>query len=178
MKHVPNLLSLARLLMSPYLFFVFWRREYKLALVVIAIAGITDGLDGLLARRFGGASRLGAYLDPIADKVMLSGTFVTLALDGAIETWLAVLVLGRDVGILLFAGAMFLFTKSVRSFPPSIWGKASTAVQILFVLALASHFAGFVGEPVVTTLKWVAVLLTAWSGLDYLWRACLINAGK
>jgi len=171
MKHVPNLLSLARLLMAPYLFLVLWRREYKLALVVIVVAGITDGLDGLFARRFGASSRLGAYLDPIADKVMLSGTFLTLALDGAVEKWLAVLVLGRDAGILLFAGAMFLFTKSVRKFPPSIWGKASTAAQILFVLALASHLAGFVGEPVVTMLKWLTVVLTAWSGLDYLRRA-------
>ncbi len=171
MKHVPNLLSLARLLMAPYLFLVLWRREYKLALVVIVVAGITDGLDGLFARRFGASSRLGAYLDPIADKVMLSGTFLTLALDGAVEKWLAVLVLGRDAGILLFAGAMFLFTKSVRNFPPSIWGKASTAAQILFVLALESHLAGFIGEPVVTMLKWLAVVLTAWSGLDYLRRA-------
>ncbi len=173
MKQVPNLLSLARLLMAPYLFLIFWRREYKIALVVIVIAGITDGLDGLIARRFGASSRLGAYLDPIADKVMLSGTFLTLALNGAIETWLAVLVLGRDAGILLFAGAMILFTKSVRTFPPSIWGKASTAVQILFVVALASHLAGFVGQPIVTALKWLAAALTAWSGLNYLRRVIL-----
>jgi cardiolipin synthase len=172
-KHLPNLLSLARLLLAPYLFWELWRREYGVALAVIAIAGVTDALDGLLARRLNAASRLGSYLDPIADKVLLSGAFLTLALDGAMETWLAVLVLGRDVGILLFAAGAFLFTKSVRRFPPSIWGKASTAAQILFVLALVMHFVGYADLVVVTILKWLAVALTVWSGIDYLRRAAL-----
>jgi cardiolipin synthase (CMP-forming) len=169
-KHIPNLLSLARLAMAPFLFLMLWRHEYGTALALIVLAGITDGLDGLFARRLAAASRLGAYLDPIADKVLLSGTFLTLALDGGIQKWLAVLVLGRDAGILLFAGAAFLFTKSLRSFPPSIWGKASTAAQIAFVLAVVMHYAGFRMELLVMALKWLTVALTAWSGIDYLVR--------
>jgi cardiolipin synthase (CMP-forming) len=171
LKHLPNLLTLARLVLAPFLFLELWRREYRMALVLIAIAGITDGLDGLLARRFNSSSRLGEYLDPIADKVLLSGSFLTLALDGAIETWLAVLVLGRDAGILLFAAAAFLFMKSRRSFPPSIWGKASTLAQILFVLVVVSHFAGYASLTLVTLLKWLTAGLTVWSGLHYLWIA-------
>jgi cardiolipin synthase len=166
-KHLPNALSAARLALAPYFFLLLWRREYGAALAVFFIAGVTDGLDGFLARHFKSASRLGAYLDPVADKVLLSGAFLTLALDGAIETWLAVLVLGRDVLILLYAATAFLLTKSVRSFPPSIWGKASTAAQILFVLAVMLHFVGFATGFVVALLKWLTVALTAWSGVDY-----------
>src|SRR5579871_6531190 len=104
LRHIPNILSAARLALAPYLFVLLWRREYQLALAIIILAGITDGLDGLLARKLNANSRLGAYLDPIADKILLSGAFLTLALDGAIELWLAVLVFARDIVILLLAG--------------------------------------------------------------------------
>ena len=169
MKHLPNLLSLARLAMAPYLFLLLWRREYAAALGLCFLAGLTDGLDGLLARRFGAASRLGAYLDPAADKVLLSGAFVTLALDGAIDRWLAVLVIGRDLLIVLLAAGAFLLM-SLRSFPPSIWGKASTAAQIAFILAVLAHLCGWVGAQPVMALEWLTVALTSWSGIHYAWR--------
>ena len=162
MKHLPNLLSAARLLVAPYLFLVLWRHEYGPSLVLIVICGITDGLDGFLARKLSASSKLGAYLDPVADKVLLSGAFLTLALSGAIEKWLAWIVLGRDAGILLFAGAVFLFTRSLRSFPPSIWGKASTVAQILFILDLIGNL------PLLEGFKWAVVALAFVSGLDYL----------
>jgi cardiolipin synthase len=163
--------SAARLALAPYLFLLLWRREYGVALAVILIAGVSDGLDGVLARRLGAFSRLGAYLDPVADKVLLSGAFLTLALDGAMEKWLAALVLGRDALILLFAAGALLFTPSLRSFPPSFWGKASTVAQIVFVVALLLHLDGYAGEALVTATKWVTVALTAWSGIDYVLRA-------
>jgi cardiolipin synthase (CMP-forming) len=169
-RQIPNLLSASRLALAPFVFVLLWRREYSAALTLLVIAGVTDLLDGLFARRFGAASKLGAYLDPIADKVLLSGIFLTMALDGAIEPWLAILVLGRDAGILLFAGGAFLFTKSLRDFPPSIWGKGSTAAQILFILALVSHLAGIGSEFAVSALEWLTAALAAGSGLDYAWR--------
>ena len=156
--------------MAPFLFVFLWRHEYGAALALILVAGITDGLDGLAARRWNSASRFGAYLDPVADKVLLSGAFLTLALSGGIEKWLAWLVLGRDVGILLFAGGAFLFSKSLRSFPPSIWGKASTVAQIAFVVALVMQFAGFGTELLALILRWMTVVLTVGSGIDYLVR--------
>jgi len=137
-------------------------REYRTVLVLFAIAGLTDFLDGLAARRFGSASRMGAALDPLADKVLLSGTFLTLALTGAIETWVAVVVLGRDVLILAAAGVLY-FTKSRRSFPPSTWGKISTVVQIVFVLVIV----GQVGGAVFIALKWATVALAVVSAADY-----------
>jgi len=170
-KLIPNLLSAARLALAPYLFWLLWRREYGAALAVCFVAGVTDALDGLAARKLGAFSRLGGYLDPIADKVLLSGAFLTLALDGAIERWLAVLVLGRDAAILLFAAAAFLFTTSIRNFSPSFWGKASTTAQIVFIFVLLAHFSGFLGPVWVFLAKWIAVGFTAGSWIHYAWRA-------
>jgi cardiolipin synthase len=162
LKHIPNLLSLARLALAPYVFVLLVRREYRTVLVLFAIAGLTDFLDGLAARKFGSTSRLGAGLDPVADKVLLSGTFLTLALTGAIEAWVAAVVLGRDVLILATAVVLYL-AKSRRSFPPSIWGKISTLVQIAFVLVIV----GQVGGAIFIALKWATVVLAVVSGADY-----------
>jgi cardiolipin synthase (CMP-forming) len=148
--------------LAPFVFVLLIEREYRTVLVLFAIAGLTDFLDGLAARRFGSASRMGAALDPLADKVLLSGTFLTLALTGAIETWVAVVVLGRDVLILAAAGVLY-FTKSRRSFPPSTWGKISTVVQIVFVLVIV----GQVGGGVFIALKWATVALAVVSAADY-----------
>ncbi len=166
MKIIPNLLSAARLLLAPYLFLLLWRRQYGLALAVCFVAGITDALDGLLARRWKASSRIGAYLDPIGDKVLLSGAFLTLAIDGAIEKWVAILVFGRDLLIMALAAAAFFLT-NIRSFPPSWWGKASTTAQIAYVLALLLHFVGFFPLVLVELGKWIVVALAIWSGADY-----------
>jgi len=172
-KLIPNLLSAARLALAPYVFFVVWRREYGLALALCLIAGITDAFDGVLARRLKASSKIGAYLDPIADKVLLSGIFLTLALDGAIEKWLAILVFGRDALILLLAGGAFVMT-TVRTFPPSFWGKASTTAQIAYIVALLAHFAGFFPLPLVELGKWIVVALGLWSAVHYMWLAISI----
>jgi cardiolipin synthase len=169
-KLLPNVLSAARLALAPWLFYLLWHREYGLALIVIFLAGVTDGLDGVIARRYGAASKLGAYLDPVADKVLLSGAFLTLAIDNAAPRWLAVLVLGRDVLILLFAAGAFLFT-TLRSFPPSFWGKASTTSQIVYIVVLLAHFSGLLGAIFVTLAEYSAAILTVWSFLHYAWTA-------
>jgi cardiolipin synthase (CMP-forming) len=166
LRYIPNLFSLARLALAPYVFVLLWRRDYSLALVLFGVAGLTDWLDGLFARRFAGASRLGAVLDPVADKVLLSGSFLVLALTGAIETWVAALVIGRDVLILFFAAVAFLVSKTRRDFPPSAWGKASTVVQIAFVLVVVGQLTSMI-----VPLQWLTVALTVWSGVDYARRA-------
>jgi cardiolipin synthase len=166
LKQIPNLLSLARVVLAPYLFYLLWQGEYRIALAVILICGVTDGLDGLAARRFNANSRVGAYLDPIADKILLSGAFITLALRGTIETWLAVVVLGRDVFILAMVAAGFLLT-SIRSFPPTFSGKASTTAQIIFILLLIMHLAGWIGPFLVVLEKWITVGWAVLSGVEY-----------
>lgn len=166
MKLIPNLLTGGRILLAPYIFYLISRREFAPVLNWFVVAAITDALDGLLARRFGGESKIGALLDPIADKLLLSGTFLFLTLAGATPVWLAVIVLGRDLLILIAAGVLFAMKKS-RQFPPSIWGKLSTLIQILYVIAVVGAGAGYLPPSVAELLAWGVVALTAWSGADY-----------
>ena len=132
MKNLPNILTIARILATPYLFWLVWSHHYTEVIWLFIAIGLTDIADGFIARRFKASSRLGAYLDPIADKLLLSGMLVTLLLAGLMEPWLAYVVLGRDLLILLVAAAFYL-TKQRRDFPPSVWGKASTFAQIVFI---------------------------------------------
>ena len=172
MKHLPNLLTAARLALTPYLFWLMVRHEYRTIIPWFIVIGVTDVVDGFLARRFQASSRLGAYLDPIADKVLLSGTFLVLALTGAMETWLAVVVLGRDVLILAAAGVLYLATGR-RNFPPSPWGKLSTFVQILFLCFQIGYLSGIAVAPAVTALKWLTVVLVVVSLSDYARRVAV-----
>lgn len=169
MKQLPNLLSAARLAMAPWVMAVILRGDYVTALGWFAMAAITDALDGLLARRMRVESTFGQVLDPVADKILLSGVFVALAIVAAIPWWLAWLVLGRDLVILLFTGGSMLFAKTSRSFPPSLWGKLSTVAQMIFVLAVVMDRAGFALPT--TALVWVTAALTAVSAMDYARRA-------
>jgi cardiolipin synthase len=168
-KHLPNLLTAARLALAPYLFLLMFRHQYRTIIPLFILIGVTDVADGFLARHFDASSRLGAYLDPLADKILLSGTFLVLALTGAIETWLAAVVLGRDVLILAAAGMLYLAT-ACRNFPPSPWGKFSTFVQVVFLCFQIGYLAGIAVAPAVTVLKWLTVALAAVSLADYAWR--------
>ena len=152
--------------MAPYVFLLQTHRSYTRVLWLFAILSITDVIDGFLARKLKATSRIGAYVDPLADKLLQSGMFVVLAVTGVIEKWLAVVVLGRDVLILAVAGALYLRTKR-RNFPPSPWGKISTFVQILFVMFAVGQLAGIVGSTPVTLLKWLVVVLVLVSLTDY-----------
>lgn len=173
MKHLPNLLSAARILLAPYIFYLLSTGQFGLALLWFAAAGLTDGLDGYLARRWDAGSRLGALLDPVSDKLLLSGSVVVLAMGGAVPVWLAVLILGRDLGILLAAVGVLLFSTRPREFPPSVWGKISTLVQVGYVLAVVAAAAEISPIGPALVLQWLAVLFTAWSGIHYtllFWR--------
>jgi len=175
MKYLPNLLSGARLLLAPYIFWLMWHRQYLAVLGWFLFCGITDGIDGWIARRWSARSRLGAMLDPVGDKLLLSGSFLTLALDSAMPWWLAALVLGRDVAILLFA-AVLLLSRKKAEFPPSWWGKSSTVAQICYIVALVGHLAGYL--PVILPQIGVVCVLAylAISSIDYARQAQRILA--
>jgi phosphatidylglycerophosphate synthase len=106
-------------------------------------------------------------LDPIGDKLLLSGSFLVLALDGAMEKWLAVLVLGRDVVILLFAAVVMLALKQKKEFPPTWWGKSSTVAQICYIVALIGHLGGFLPAVLPEIGKWCVLAFLAISSWDY-----------
>lgn len=130
---VPNQLTFLRLAFLPFFIIAIKYERYTIALGILVIAGISDGLDGLLARNLNQRTPLGAYLDPIADKLLLSSSYFVLALKGKIGWWLAILVLGRDV-LLLVACAVILLVVGYRPFPPSIWGKATTFFEIVLIV--------------------------------------------
>jgi cardiolipin synthase (CMP-forming) len=132
---VPNQLTFLRLGFLPFFIIMIFYQHYTWALGILLVAGMTDGLDGLLARTLNQKTSLGAYLDPIADKLLLSSSFVALALEGQIRWWLTILVLGRDV-LILTSAAVILATIGYRKFPPSIFGKITTTLQILLVFAV------------------------------------------
>jgi cardiolipin synthase len=132
---VPNQLTFLRLGFLPFFIISIQYRRYALALGILIIAAVTDGLDGLFARSLNQKTALGAYLDPIADKLLLSSSFFVLALNHRISWWLATLVLSRDV-LLLVSAAVILVVAGYRPFPPSIYGKLTTAFQILLVFAV------------------------------------------
>jgi len=129
---VPNQLTFLRLAFLPFFIIAIKYENFRAALAIFLVAGVTDGLDGLLARGLNQRTPLGAYLDPIADKLLLSSSYLALALRGKIGWWLAILVLGRDI-MLLVACATILLTVGYRPFPPSIWGKATTFFELLLI---------------------------------------------
>jgi cardiolipin synthase len=170
-RSLPNLISLARLLLVPFILRAVWRHDYEWALAWCWVAGLSDFLDGYLARRFGAESRIGAYLDPLGDKFLLSGIFLTFGLGGITPWWLTAMVFARDALILLYAACAMLFTR-IRSFPPTVWGKTSTTIQILTALVLLLARTRFLTGPA-RSLEWplivLTVLATGWSAIHYAW---------
>jgi len=132
---VPNQLTFLRLGFLPLFIILVFYRRYGWALGILIFSGLTDTFDGLLARSLNQKTSLGAYLDPIADKLLLSSSFVVLAFNGQIRWWLTILVLGRDI-LILTTAAVILLTAGYRAFPPTIFGKLTTTLQIFLVFAV------------------------------------------
>ena len=148
---VPNLLTIFRMVLIPVFVSLLFYQRFVLALAVFILAGITDGLDGLLARRFDQKSQLGTILDPIADKMMMITSFVVLSMRSVfpqpmpshlpIPFWVTIAVISRDVFILVGAAAINIVT-GFRGFRPSLLGKINTTVQIfaIAIIMLAASF--------------------------------------
>jgi len=138
-RAAPNLLTLLRLFIIPFLVIEILDGEYRVAFALFLLAGISDALDGLLARWLSQQTKLGLYLDPIADKLLLSTLFLVLTHVGLIPRYVTVLVFSRDLGILLIATLLFA-TNTLRDFRPSLFGKLNTLVQITaLVIVLAER---------------------------------------
>jgi cardiolipin synthase len=174
--NLPNLLTLSRLALTPFVIVAILHGRHVQALALFAVAGVTDFLDGIAARRLGATTPAGAYLDPVADKCLLSGVFLALAVARIVPRWVVAIVFARD--LLILAGvAIVLLLTSVRRFPPSNWGKWSTFIQILTVVAWMARNAA--QTPVLDSLAWLmlwpCVGLTIYSGLDYTVRGIRIS---
>lgn len=171
LRAAPNQLTLLRLCIIPFLVLAVLDGHYRIAFGLFVLAGITDGLDGLLARWLQQRTVLGQYLDPVADKLLLSTLFLVLHHEGLISRRVTVLVFGRDLGIVLVAAILYA-SVGMRDFKPSIFGKANTLAQIIALLAvLLSQFYGPASVLNVRRLALLAtIVFTVISGFHYAWQ--------
>ncbi len=176
-----NQLTLLRMLLIPAFVILVLYGQIGWALVVFATAGATDGLDGLIARRSGQKTKLGAWLDPMADKLLLVTTFIVLSIPGLglanpLPVWLTVIVISRDVVIVLTVTIVNLAI-GPRTFRPSLYGKMATATYILTaVAAMLFNYLGY-HSPLVDVGIWVSLAITIISSLHYIWHARQIIDG-
>jgi len=166
---LPNAISLMRIALIAPILFLIVDGQFGWALALFWLAGFSDGLDGYLAVRFNWSTRLGGLLDPAADKLLITGMFITLAWTGHIPVWLAAVVIFRDVVIVIGALAYNFIVKPVPGEPTRI-SKLNTALQMLFVLFVLSR-AGFNWPDKITiTVLGASILITVViSGVDYVW---------
>jgi cardiolipin synthase len=165
---IPNLLTLVRIIMTPFILIALSKGQYMIGGWTFGAAAFTDILDGLLARRFGSQSKIGQYLDPIADKILLTSIYVGLAMGGAVPLWIVLLIIARDLWILLLSGIALRFTE-FRQLQPSLWGKASTFFQIMAAVAVmaARAYGNDWFLRISTALLAGIVILAVISGVDY-----------
>ncbi len=180
-RHLPNTLTVLRMALVVPLAWMIRETRYDEAVVVAAIAGLTDALDGFLAKRYCWQSWLGGVLDPIADKLMLVACFVTLGLVGAHPDWLTGLVVGRDVVIVAGAVAWHNLIGRIHAQPTHL-SKLTTVVQIVYVLAQLLHLSHWLELPprLLEVLIVLTAILTAASGLQYVvvWSRKALRARK
>lgn len=172
LRSTPNLLTLFRICLAPFLVSAILENRFEISFVLFLLAGLTDALDGLMARWLKQSTILGQYLDPVADKLLLSTLFLVLMHEGLMPLRVTVLVFGRDVGILLVSAILYAAVGR-REFYPSIWGKANTLAQVTAVAVVLLH--QLTQAPWVVVLRMVAlnatIVLTVVSGLHYAWIA-------
>jgi cardiolipin synthase (CMP-forming) len=173
-----NQLTLLRMLLIPAFVILVLYGYLGWALIVFATAGITDGLDGLIARRSGQKTQLGAWLDPMADKLLLMTTFILLTLPGLelsnrLPIWLTVLIITRDVGIVLTV-TIVNFAIGPRTFRPTIFGKVATATYI--VTAVVAMLFNYLRTHSVLfdVMVYASLAITLISGFHYIWHAARI----
>ena len=177
-RAAPNQLTFLRLCLIPFLLLAVLEGHFRLAFGLLIIAGISDGLDGLLARWLRQRTRLGQYLDPVADKLLLSSLFLTLHHVGLVSRRVTLLVFARDLGILV-VGALLFAALGLRNFRPSVFGKTNTLVQIIAVVTVL--LAQFVPWLAITSVRHWSLIATGAlacvSGFDYAmkmaWRLSL-----
>jgi cardiolipin synthase (CMP-forming) len=167
-RHLPNAISMLRVVLVAPICWLLLGRQWPSALMLVAVAGVSDGVDGFLARHYGWQSRLGGILDATADKLLLVCCFVILAWLGEVPVWLAVIVCGRDA--VIASGALLWRLLIGRIDPhPSLLSKACTLMQIVYLLAVLLTLIHW-PVPATGLFAWPVALLCVLSGLDYVIR--------
>lgn len=164
---IPNLITSIRIILAPIFIIYLLDEKFPSALIVFILAGVSDAADGLIARLFNQKSKLGTYLDPLADKILLIGAFIVLSIKNFVPPWLSVIVITRDIMILL--GVLIIFLNTA-SFPikPSVLSKITTCLQIMTVFVVLSESMFPVFSLFSEYLFWITGFLTISSGLHYM----------
>ncbi|MBI4775527.1 MAG: CDP-alcohol phosphatidyltransferase family protein [Deltaproteobacteria bacterium] len=166
--NIPNTITAVRFILTPIFVLFLIEGDFFSAFLVFIGAAVTDGLDGLIARLLKQKTTLGSYLDPIADKLMLSTAYIALAAIGIIPTWLAVVVISRDVLITMGALVVTIF-KGTFMMRPSVISKATTVFQIsTVILVLMAQFTDL-SPTLPFVLSWLTTVFTTVSGLHYVY---------
>jgi cardiolipin synthase (CMP-forming) len=180
LRFIPNGLCIARMLLLPPVIWLLVHERFVLTLWMFAVAAASDGLDGFLAKRFGWTSELGKALDPLADKILLVGVFITLAFIGMVPVWLAVAAVARD--LIITAGALSYY--ALYGYPhgqPTVISKLNTLCQVLFLLVvIAAPALGHDWGAAITVLGALVLVTTVVSGLDYVitWSHKAVQAAR
>ncbi|MDX8407080.1 MAG: CDP-alcohol phosphatidyltransferase family protein, partial [Mariprofundaceae bacterium] len=166
--NIPNILTLARIIITPFIVYAILEGQPALALLLMGIAGITDMLDGAIARMFNQRSTVGAFMDPLADKLMLISTIVALYFPGHIPTFLFLAVLFRDAVIVIGAMAYEMVTGKLEM-APLFTSKVTTFLQIILVLCVLSDMAWQLpGAGILQAVTWLTFAFTCVSGIQYM----------
>jgi len=184
LSNLPNIITVFRILLVFPIAWLLWEARFMEAFVLMLIAGISDALDGYLARRCNWMTKLGATLDPLADKFLVAAVFIVFTLQGHIPLWVAIIVLARDFTIVAGAGVYKLLYEEVE-IAPTFLSKANTAMQIVTLCLLASSLLslGIVTEIALGVLEpffYILAVLGVGSGLDYVvtWGSKAYREGK
>lgn len=167
--HIPNAISLGRMLLVPPMVLLLLNEYYGVTLVLFAVAGVSDALDGYLAKRYGWGSRLGTILDPLADKLLLVSAYLILGWLGEIPLWLVMVVVGRDL-VIVAGGVAYHYLIGSYELEPSLLSKLNTLAQIVLVLGiLVTHSVLTLPAGMVAALGGLVLVTTLLSGLSYVW---------
>ncbi|HTS61863.1 MAG TPA: CDP-alcohol phosphatidyltransferase family protein [Candidatus Acidoferrales bacterium] len=165
--NLANIITIFRLVMTPFIVRDILEGRHTRALLLFCLAALTDAIDGWVARA-SGTTQAGAYLDPVADKCLMSGIFLALGAARFVPWWFVAIVFGRDLYLLLATLAMLALTRR-RKFPPSRWGKLSTFVQIATAVTWMTRnvwpLPGLAS--IASAMLWACAAFTVWSGVHY-----------
>ncbi len=165
--NLPNIISLARLFSVPLIISLILSLKLNLAFIAFAIAGLSDALDGLMARALKARTVLGAYLDPIADKALLVGVYFAFGLTGLVPSWVVILIIFRDIMIVGGVFLLFIF-KSHVEMRPLLISKVNTVVQLLYALFILGQVEAYIGiEHINLYLGYLVAVTTVISGASY-----------
>jgi cardiolipin synthase len=190
LRWIPDAFTIARVFASPLLAWLLLKHEFRLGLLLVAVAGATDWLDGFSARKLGVTGKMGVVLDPLADKTLLVTLFLSLGALRLVPLWMLGLAIGRDLVIVIGSLLLRIF-RNRRKFVPTIIGKVSTFFQIVLVLLVLIHAAAASGLPpdgrlndrlnydwlwwLETTALVLTAIFTALSGLDYVRKGIVMT---